>query len=510
MIDESQNNKRIAKNTVVLYVRMLLTMGVTLYTSRVVLGILGIDDYGIYNVVGGVVAMFVFLNAAMTTSTQRYLTFYLAKKNEEKLRKVFVVSINIHVIISMVIVVLAETVGLYFLLCEMQIPDGRECAAMWVYQLSIITTIIAVMSYPYNAVIVAHEKMSVFAYISILEAVLKLAIIFLLYILGGDKLIVYAVLIVFVQLSIRVVYSVYCKRHFAEANYKFFYDKRLTKEMLSFASWNLWGNAAAALFGQGLNLLLNVFFGPSVNAARGISIQVQGAVHQCVTSFQTAINPQITKTYANKDLIQMHSLVFSSARLTFILLLALCFPIMLETQFVLEIWLKNVPEYSVIFVRIMLLTMIIDSTSNPLMVSAVATGNVKKYQSVVGGILLAIVPISYIVLKLGGAPWSVFVVHLCICCIAYIVRLLIIRPMIQLKIKSFFYDVVLRSIKVGIVSLVVPLVLKCIFQPSNVASVIIMVASFISVILSAIIVGLNGVERHVLMSKIKDMISKFH
>ena len=480
-------------------------MAVSLYTSRVVLQTLGVEDYGIYNVVGGVVAMFGFLNNAMTTSTLRYLTFELGKKDFNQLRKVFSTSINIHILISVAIIILAETIGLWFLYEKMVIPETRINAAIWVYQLSLITTVVAVMSYPYNAAIIAHEKMSAFAYISVIEVVLKLAIVYLLiWISSADKLILYAALICLIQVAIRIIYSRYCAKHFAETKYFFVRDKSLFKEMLSFAGWNLWGNSASIMFNHGLNILLNVFFGPVVNAARAIAVQVQSAIHLFSTNFQMAINPQITKMYAAGRLDDMHRLVFRSSKYTFCLLLILCLPVIFETPFILQIWLKTVPEYTVTFLRIMLVTIIIDSSANSLMVSAAATGKVKKYQSIIGGILLTIVPISYIVLRLGAPPYSVFIVHLLVCCIAYVVRLFIVRPMIRLRVLCYFKEVILRCFFVFSLSIATPLTVMLTTKEFFGKSVLIIATCVLSSCIFSFWGGLDSHERHSVISKIKE------
>lgn len=320
MSDTSANNKRIAKNTLMLYIRMLFTMAVSLFTSRVVLNTLGVEDYGIQNVVGGVISMFTFINGGMVSSTQRYLNFEIVKGNADRLRSVFNTALQIHALIALVIIILGETVGLWFLLEKLVIPEERMTAAMWVYQCSIIACAVNILSVPYNADIIAHEKMSAFAYISILDVTLKLVIVYLLVVSPIDKLIAYAILTLLVQLLIRYVYTRYCNKHFQESFVEWRFNKPLFKEMLSFAGWSFLGNLAAILYTQGLNMMLNIFFGPVVNAARGIAVQVQSAVHQFVSGFQTALNPQITKNYASGDLEQMHSLMFRSARFSFLLL----------------------------------------------------------------------------------------------------------------------------------------------------------------------------------------------
>lgn len=508
MSDTTTNNKRIAKNTLLLYLRMLLIMAVSLYTSRVVLNALGVEDYGIYNVVGSVVTMFAFLNGALVTSTQRYLTFDLGTGDYEHLKKVFTTSIFVHGIISLLIVVLAETIGLWFFYNKMVIPEERMVAAMWVYQLSIVTMVIQVMSAPYNSIIIAHERMGVFAVISILETVLKLLIVYILLVWSGDKLIFYAILVAAVQLLIRIIYTSYCKRHFEESVLVKGIERPLLVEMSKFAGWNIWGNLAAALFGTGLNLLLNVFFGPVVNAARGIAVQVESAVAQLSTNFLMAVNPQITKLYAQNNLEEMHRLLFRSSKFACFLLLLFIVPLVLETEPIITVWLKIVPEYTVSFIRILLCIVIIDSMARPLMTAAAATGDVKKYQSIIGGILLSIVPIAYIVLKLGGNPTSVYIVHLSICIVAFLARLFIIRPMIKLSIRRFCFAVILPCEIVAIASLTVSRLVKELLPKNLFGVLLVCIFCVVIVALFSYLIGLTKGERLFVNSKMKDVYNK--
>ena len=368
MPDNSSNNKRIAKNTLLLYIRTLLIMLVTLYTSRVVLNTLGVTDYGVYNVVGGVVAMFGFINSSMASATQRFITFALGKGDKDNLQKVFSTALQIHVLIAALIVVLGETVGLWFMYTQMQIPADRMDAAFWVLQCSIVSAVVMIISVPYNADIIAHERMSAFAYISIIEAVLRLAIVYLLLAFSYDKLILYAFLTLAVQLLIRFCYSSYCNKHFPESKYRHVWDKFLFKEMTGFAGWGMFSSLSGILSGQGLNMLLNVFFGPVVNAARAVAVQVQNAILQFIGNFQMAINPQITKTYANGEMEDMHKLMFRSAKFTFYLLFVVSLPVLFETNFILTVWLKTVPENTVIFLRIMICVSLLYPLSTPLII----------------------------------------------------------------------------------------------------------------------------------------------
>ncbi len=458
MPQTSENNKRIAKNTLLLYVRTLFIMLVTLYTSRVVLNTLGVTDYGIYNVVGGVVAMFGFINGSMSSATQRYITFALGKGDKENLQKVFSTALQIHVLIAALIIILGETVGLWFMYTQMQIPADRMDAAFWVLQCSIVSTAVMVISVPYNADIIAHEKMSAFAYISILEAVLKLAIVFALVLSPFDRLIFYAFLILAVQLLIRLCYSHYCSRHFEESKYRHVWDKSLFKEMTGFAGWSMFGNLASVLFSQGLNMLLNVFFGPVVNAARAVSVQVQSAIQQFVGNFQMALNPQITKTYAKGEMDEMHKLMFRSARFSFYLLFFLSLPVLFETEFILTVWLKTVPDDTVIFLRIMICTSLIYTLANPLIIANQATGKVRKYQIVCGSILLLILPVSYVCLKLGCPAYSVFIVHFVMESIAQLARMIMLRPLIGIRIADYIKNIYVRVVAVVALSVLVPFV----------------------------------------------------
>lgn len=484
-----------------LYVRMLFIMAVQLFTSRVVLNTLGVVDYGLYNVVGGVVTMFAFLNGAMVTSTQRYITFELGKGNLQRLKEVFTTCVQIHLIISLLIIFLGETIGLWFLYEKMVIPEERFTAAMWVYQLSVLTMCVQVMSVPYNSDIVAHEQMGVFAVISVIEVVLKLAVVYMLVIGDFDKLVLYAILIAVIQLLIRFFYTHYCNRHFLESRLIRTFDKQLALEMGKFMGWNIWGNLAATLFGTGINLLLNVFFGPVVNAARAIAMQVETAIANFSSNFLMAVNPQITKLYAQDDLKDMHKLIFRASKFTFFLMLALSLPVIMETEVILTAWLKIVPDFTVIFLRLLLAIVTIDAVARPLMIAAAATGDVKLYQSLIGGILLSIVPIAYIVLKLGGSPESVYVVHLVICIIAFLTRLWIVRPMIKLSVRQYFSNVVLPCFGVMAVSVILSLFLKNTLPIGLFSSIIVCISSALFVLLLSYIIGLTNNERVFIKNK---------
>ena len=498
---QSNNNKRIAKNTLLLYFRMLFMMAVALFTSRVVLNTLGVEDYGIYNVVGGVVAMFGFINGSMSSATQRYITFALGKGDKDRLSTVFSTTLQIHTLIAGIIVLLGETVGLWFLYNKMQIPADRMDAAFWVLQCSILSTVVMILSVPYNADIVAHEKMSAFAYISILEVVLKLAVVYLLVVFSFDKLILYAFLILAIQVLIRFCYSIYCNRHFEETKYKHVWDKALFKEMTGFAGWSLFGNLAGVLFGQGLNMLLNVFFGPVVNAARAVAVQVQSAIQQFVGNFQMALNPQITKTYAKGELLEMHKLMYRSARFSFYLLFFLSLPVLFETNFILTVWLKTVPEDTVVFLRIMICTSLIYAIANPLIIANQATGKVRKYQAICGTILLLILPVSYVCLKLGCPAYAVFIVHFVMESVAQLARMIMLRPLIGIRIRDYISYIYRPVLIVAAASLVLPALVYCNMTDGLLRFLCVGMTCVLSVSLASYALGLSANERIFVKSK---------
>lgn len=491
-----------------LYIRMLLIMGVSLYTSRIVLNALGVEDFGIYNVVGGFVTMFGFLNGSMASATQRFLSFEIGKKNDKQLNNVFSMSVNIHFVIALVILVLAETVGLWFVNTQLTIPTERMEAAQWVYQFSILTFLVGVLSVPYNAAIIAHERMKVFAWVSIFEVSLKLLLVFLLLWVSYDKLKLYAILMFAVAVIIRLIYGMYCSRNFPESKFRWFWDQDLFKTIASYAGWNLWGSAALTLYGTGVNILLNIFFGPTVNAARAIAYQVKGAVNRFVQNFQMAMNPQIIKSYASNDLKYMHQLIFQGAKYSFFLLFALSLPILLETEIILRLWLKIVPEYTVIFTQLVIINILIDCISGPLMTAAQASGKIKLYQAVVGGLLLLNLPLSYGFLKLGFTPEVTLYVSILISLVALFARLKIISPLVDLSISGYLKNVVLRIMPVAIVACAAPFSLRYFLDEGFYRLAIVGLISLASVAPAIYLLGLTRVEQIFMRGKIKQLLLK--
>ena len=503
----SDNNKRIAKNTLFLYFRMLFLMGIALYTSRVVLNTLGVEDYGIYNVVGGVVAMFGFLNLSMSSATQRYITFALGKGDKQRLQTIFSTTLQIHTLIAGIIVLLGETIGLWFLYNKMQIPVDRMDAAFWVLQCSIISSVIMIVSVPYNADIVAHEKMSAFAYISILEVTLKLLIVFLLMVSPFDKLILYAVLVLVVQIFIRFIYGNYCSRHFEETHYAFRMDKSLFKTMTSFAAFDLFGNLSVVARTQGINLLLNVFFGTILNAAAGVANQVQGAVMGFGNNVLMAVTPQLIKSYSVKDYDRMNYLLHKFTLITFILLLLLSMPIIQEANYILGIWLKEVPAYAVSLCQLTLIFGVIANSFRLVSTGIEATGNIKRQSTILGCLYLSVIPIAYILYKMGFAPETSFVLNIIFVIIGIFINAAILHiQMKEFSLVGFCKKVILKAVVIFAAFYVITLAAKTQLDEGFIRLIVVCFASLFTSILSALCI-LNKEERQ----KAKQMVlAKFN
>lgn len=495
MADHSANNKRIAKNTMMLYVRMLFSMLVSLYTSRVILQTLGVEDYGIYNVVGGVVSMFSMISGSLSSAISRFMTFELGRGDKQKLKTVFSTSITIQVIISFIVVVLAEIIGVWFLNNKMVIPADRLEAANWIFQFSLVTFVVGLISVPYNAAIIAHEKMKAFAYIGILEVLAKLGIVFSLMVAPIDKLIFYGLLLMLLSLVIRIVYGIYCKRNFEECTYCFVMDKPLLKEMFGFAGWNYIGASSVILRDQGGDVLLNVFGGAVLNAARGIAMQINGVVSSFVGNFMMAINPQITKSYATKEYDYMMKLVFKSARYSFYLLLILSLPVIINSEYILRIWLGTPPENTSSFVCLVLFFSLSETLSRPLVTAMLATGSIRNFQLVVGGVQMLNLPISYICLRYGLPPESVFVTSVLISIFCVVLRIYMLRNKVEFSLCSFFRNVFLNVFIVMVASFILPIVIKLCLEENIFNMIICCITSVISSVISIFFFGCNKYEQ---------------
>lgn len=486
---------------------MLLLMVVSLYTSRVVLNALGVEDFGIYNVVGGVVAMFSVISGSLSAAISRFITFELGRGDSAGLKKTFSAAVTIQLILSLVIVVLIDTVGVWFLNAKMTIPADRLAAANWVLQFSIVTFVINLISVPYNATIIAHERMSAFAYISIFEAAGKLAIAFLITAFPIDRLMFYAILMCVVAVSVRLMYGYYCKKHFTECVYSFYWDKNLLKRMFGFAGWQFFGSGSYILMTQGVNILLNIFYGPVVNAARGIAVQVDGVVQQFVNNFTTAINPQITKSYAANDNEYMFNLIYSGAKYSFFLVLLMSVPIILETETILYLWLKNVPEHTVSFLRLILAIELLYVLSNTMMTAMLATGRIKKYQIIVGGTGMLVFPLSWIFFKFGFAPEVAFVIQFIIFVVQLIYRLFLLHSMIGMPVKDFIHKVIIRAMVVAFISFLIPSFIHYFINCDGIFKLILVVIiSLLSTIVTIYYAGLTDNEKNFAYKAIK---SKF-
>lgn len=438
----SENTRRIAKNTAMLYIRMLLIMGVTLYTSRVILNVLGVEDFGIYNVVGGVVAMLAFFNSSLSTATQRYMNYEMGKGNAEGVQKVFSMSFIGYCLLAVVTIIFAETVGLWFIYNKLVIPEVRLNAAIWVFQFSLLTFVVNLLTVPYNAAIIAHERMSIYAYISVGEVVLRLLLVFFLQIIDADKLKLYALMMFFVSCLVGFSYRVCCIRSFPECRLRWVWDKWLLKDLFSFSGWMLSGTITNLLSTQGVNILINLFFGPALNAARAIAMQVYGAVNAFVTNFMMAVRPQIVKSYAQGNTEYMYRLVFSASKFSFFLLFLLTIPILLNTDLILRFWLKNVPPYTVLFTQLVLIDLLINAAYGPIAYVSQAVARIRDYQLVISVGFVFIAFFTWIAFKLNYPVYSTFNIAIVIDIAGLFMRLWILRRIVEFPVMHYMRIVI--------------------------------------------------------------------
>lgn len=506
METETQKNKRIAKNTILLYLRMVFSMIVSLYTSRVILNALGENDYGIYGVVGGIVVFFNVISGSLNAAISRFITYELGKGNVERLNKVFCTSLNIQFLMSVVFLVFAEIIGVWFLENKMNIPDGRMYAAHWVLQCSIIAFIVGLISVPYNATIIAHEHMGAFAYLSIISTFLNLGVALVINFVSFDKLIFYALAIVGINVLMRIVYGMYCKYHFQEAHWHFVKDKELMQKMTSFAGWNFLGASSGVLLGQGVNILMNIFFGVAVNAARSIASQVDNAVNMLVNNFTIALNPQITKSYASGDMTYMHDLICKGAKYSFFIMLIPSLPILLETPQILMLWLKHIPEFTIVFVRLTIMISLVSVLSQTLITSMLATGDIKKYQILISSLSYSIFLLAYFAYIIGLPPFTAYIIQLIIFVIELVVRLFLLRKMVSLPIKVYLRSVILNIFIVVIVASVLPVIVMLSMNESLLRLLIICVLSFVCVLFAIYGLGLSTGEKKWVNDKISHVL----
>lgn len=487
-------------------------MSVSLYTTRAILEILGITDFGIYNVVGGVIVFFGFLNQTMSTTTSRFITAELGKNNAESLHKVFCMSMNFHIAIALLTLIVGETVGLWFVTHKLVIPVERWYATQWLYYATILSICIGMLSVPYNAAIIAHECMGAFAYISIFQVVIKLVIVLLLPYIYADRLITFAVLTVITTLIIQLIYWQYSYRKFKETRFKWLWDKNIWREMSGFASWNITGDLAFMCNTQGINILLNMFFGPVVNAARGVAVQVESVMLQFIGNFQTAVSPQITKSYAAGEIERMRHLVLKASKFCFYLMMLIAIPALLEIEYVLKLWLHEVPAHTVAFAKLTIIMVAFDCLSRPLHLAIFATGTVRIYQMIQSGIYLTCLPISYILLKyLHVVPEVVLGLLVLFKIMMLTVRVGRVRKLIQLSINGYIRDVAIPSLSCLVLSLIIPLCIIFIYPPSFFRIILTCVISLLESTAIIYVVGMNHSERTVInkyIAKISSKISK--
>lgn len=504
MSSHSENTKRIAKNTMMLYMRMLFSMVVSLYTSRVVLNTLGVEDYGIQNAVGGFVAMFSIFSNSLSSAVSRFLTFELGKGDTENLKKVFSTALVVHLGLTLIVLLLAETLGIWFVNHKMEIPADRLYAANWVFQASIISFCFSLISVPYRATIAAHEHISMFAYIGIADSCLHLAsVLFIAFSPWQfDKLIVYSILLVCINITLQCIYQIYCRKHFEECAIRTSWHKKHFKEISSFTGWNFIGWTADLLKDQGVNILLNLTFGPIVNAARGIAYTINRAVNGFASNFMTALTPQITKYYASDDRRYAFSLVERGSRFSFYIMFMLSLPLCLETEFILTIWLKQFPDHTVNFVRLVLLLSLSEVLSITLTYLQLATGKIRNYQLIIGSATLLNFPLSYLAIKTGFAPESTLVIAIIISTLCMMLRLFILKRSAGFSFLSYLKNVYLNIISVSLLSCIAPFIIHHFMVEGWLRF---FCTGFTCVVCSCIVIlfiGCNHAERMFIFSKV--------
>lgn len=510
MDDTTYSGKRIARNSLMLYLRMFVTMVIAFYTSRELLRVLGVEDYGTYNVVGSFVAVFSLFNSGVTLAIQRFLNYEIGARNAERLQRVFSTSFNILFGISILIVLLGESVGLWFVATQLNIPAGREEVALYVYQLTLLIFLINIVGSPFQAAIIAHEHFKAYAMLGMFEELCKLSAVFLLMVIPYDKLILYLLLLTGVAIVTRGAYMLYCRKRFAECRYRFCFDRELLRDMFSFSAWNIFGSCAYIAKVQGVNIIINIFYGVTVNAAQGIANQVNQAVTAFITSFTTAVNPQIIKLYAQKDYRRLYPLVFKGSRIAGFLVLLFVVPIVCETQGILDVWLYKVeiPHYTVVFTQLILINALIDSFSQSLITLINAVGRIARYQMVVGGILILNLPLSLLVLWLGAPPYAAMIVGCLLSLASLVARIIIISRQIEFPWREYIVKVLLRA-TIVIACVVVVVAAYKLIMPHYRFDFLVNIAVCLIVTATCIYsIGLDATERHTIREKITTWIKK--
>lgn len=507
--DISQNNKRIAKNTMALYFRTFITMIVGLYTGRVMLQALGVDNYGINAVVGGIVGMTSIITGTMCAAISRYITYALGKGDKEKLNIMFSTSINAQLVIALSVAVVLEVVGVWFLNSGANIPDGRMQAANWVLQCSIVTLIIALVSSPYNALIIAHERMSIYAYMSIVDVTLKLAICFVIMAYGGDRLILLALLHVAVALGMRVFYGWYCSRYFEEAHYSpRVFDKALMKELSAFSGWNLFNNGAYVFATQGVNMLVNVFFGVVYNTSRSIALTVNSAVQGFVGNFTMAFSPQITKSYAAGEVDYAVALANRATKFTWLMMYIFIVPVCMEAETLLRLWLGQVPDLAPLFLRFAMFESLAVVSGQNLFKLIQADGHVRRYTihaAITAGFIF---PLAWLAFYIGAPVWTAYVVFIFDFLILNLVRFYDIKKLMTFSVRQFMREVVSPCVIVSITSFILPLVVCYYMEASVLRFFIVVPMAVLWTCVCCVLFGLTKSERLFFWNRAKIVLAK--
>lgn len=509
MTSQLSNNKKIAKNTLFLYMRMIIVLAVSLFTVRIVLKTLGDVDYGLYSAVGGVVFSLSFISQVLTTAAQRFFSVSLGRDNSEELTSTLNTMFVVYIFLSIIIVLIIETVGAWFFYNKMTIPIERQEAAFAVLQFTLASFVAMIITNPFKALVIAHEDMNVFAYISILEVILKLVVVLFLSIVDADKLYLYAFLLFMANIVPMIIFVIFAFKKYKETKITFSFDKQIFKSVFSFSSWTLFGSLAYMLNTQGINILLNMFFGPAVNAAYAIGNQVKTQVNQFSSNFYSAVRPPLTKSYAIGDVKYMNRLFYLSSKIIFALLFALVLPLVIETENVLFYWLGDIKSYMVVFVRLLLIYGIILSMNDPITTIAEASGYVKLYHGIIDGFTILTLPTSYFLLKCGFGPQTACIVPIIIFTIAHIMRLFVLKRIIVFSVTEYLKRVLLPSLFVVVCSLLMSMGVKYFLDFGSLLSFLIRIAIYIivSIILSYLFL-LDNEERNSVLSLIKSKLKK--
>lgn len=504
------NSNRIAKNTIMLYFRMFFAMIIGLYTSRIVIQALGLSNYGLYSVVGGVVSILIFVNNTLTSGTQRFLNFALGKNDELHLKKTFSTALLLHLIIGIFFVLICETIGLWFLYTKINIPAGRENAAFWVFQLSTLSVFVLTVFVPFTSSIVAHERFKVYAYMSIFDVLMNLIIVFSLKLTNGDKLITYSFLIVLVNLTTTAIYYLYCRKNFSECRFKLLYEKSIFKEIFRFSIWNIFGCASVTLQNQGINILINIYFGTIANAARSIALQINQKILQFVSGFQTAVNPQIVKLYASGNIDELTKLVINNSKFAAFLFLLMAVPICVEIDYILKLWLGTVPSITSTLVYIILFQTLVQTISRPVVMLVHAVGKMKMVNLTAGGVLLLILPVSLLLAHFGASIETIFIINVIPWFLETFLELYFEKKYCNFPLKKFYKAVYLRVFPLAGLMVIIPLSVKQYISLSELPRFILVESiSIISSIFIISYLGLSRSQRHLIFNKIRNKLPSF-